>query len=274
MSLTQSHGERRPRPRFVVPETGAFFDSRESYRGEFRTYSHFNYLRPGLIARLKRRRFDIALRLANTNLGRGAALDFGCANGVFLPSLAQACPLAVGIDRETGAIATAQTVVTDLDLRNVSVLCSAQYPDGIPPAAALRGAPFRTIFLLETLEHVGEPGNLVPVQCAFVRKLFALLDPDGQMVVSVPRMVGLGFLVKHVARQMLRLPGNAIAWREALRAGFLFDTTALARHWAGGHEGFNDLALERALGREFTLRRRVTMFSRFWVLTNNRPRPT
>lgn len=261
----RSATSRPSRPRFVVPKSDAFFaPQEEAHRGEYQTYSHYNYLRPGVIPSIKRRRFEVALRLAEPYLGRGAALDFGCADGILLPSLAREFPIAVGIDRERAAVDVARAVVADLKLDNVTLVYSGDRADGIP--LSVPHAPFRAIFLLETLEHVGEPGNLVPVQCAFVRRLAEWLEPDGAMVISVPRMVGFGFLAKYVGKRIARIRGDAITWPEALRAGLLNDTSALARQWSGSHEGFNDLALERALKIEFRVTRHLTLFSRFWVV--------
>jgi 2-polyprenyl-3-methyl-5-hydroxy-6-metoxy-1,4-benzoquinol methylase len=253
--------------RFVLPDSRVFQESDQGYRGAFRTYSHYNYLRPGFIPWLKRQRFETALRLAEPLFGQGTAVDFGCADGVLLPSLARAFPRAVGIDRDPGSTSVASAVVADLGLANIDVYCSDGWPDGIPPVDALPHAPYRVMFLLETLEHVGEPGNLEGIQRGFVAKLFPLLEPNGQIIVSVPRMVGSGFLAKYLARRILRIKGDAITWPEAVRAGLLHDTMDLAAQWSGSHEGFNDLALERALARDFRLvRKHVTLFTRFWVL--------
>jgi 2-polyprenyl-3-methyl-5-hydroxy-6-metoxy-1,4-benzoquinol methylase len=255
------------RSRFVRPDSRVFQESEAGYRGAFRTYSQYNYLRPGLIPWLKCQRFEIALRLAEPQFGRGTAADFGCADGVLLPSLARAFPRAVGIDIDRGSTTVASAVVADLGLHNVDVCCSDTCADGIPSIHALPNAPFRVMFLLETLEHIGEPGNLVSIQRDFVAKLFELVETGGQIIVSVPRMVGSGFLAKYLARRLLRIRGDAITWGEAMRAGLLHDTRDLAAQWSGSHEGFNDVALERALSQTFRLvRKRTTLFTRFWVL--------
>src|SRR2546423_331631 len=71
---------------FVLPPAEVFSDPSHAVHGGL--YSQYNYLRPGIIQKLKRGRFEKALQLARPYFGTGAALDFGCADGVFLPSLA------------------------------------------------------------------------------------------------------------------------------------------------------------------------------------------
>jgi len=70
---------------FVKPDVSAFAaDPKAFYYKNYLTYSHYNYLRPGLVSKVKRRRLEVALEMARPWFGRAAALDIGCADGILL----------------------------------------------------------------------------------------------------------------------------------------------------------------------------------------------
>jgi 2-polyprenyl-3-methyl-5-hydroxy-6-metoxy-1,4-benzoquinol methylase len=256
---------------FVYPHTTAFRNARGMYRGAYRSYSHYNYLRPGLIAALKRRHFTIALKLARPWFHRTAAIDFGCADGIFLPSLARYFSHALGVDRDPAACAIANAVVTDLGLENVRVACTGDTGDGTPLRAAIGAAPggYGIAFALETLEHIGVPDPVAAdaLRAATVRGLLALLEPPARIIVSVPRMTGPCFLAKYGAQRLLGVADEPLSLRDALRAGLRRDTTALAPRWCGGHVGFDERTFERALSGVAHIReRRTTWLSALYVL--------
>lgn len=98
------------------------------------------------------------------------------------------------------------------------------------------------LFLLETLEHVGERERMWDSRAEFVEALFGLLRPEGQVIVTVPNMVGLGFLFQRAALRGLRLPRERkLSGNEFWRAVALRDTEVLERRWKGphGHLGFS-----------------------------------
>src|SRR5205823_4768227 len=137
------------------------------------------------ITRLKRRRFETALHLARPWFGAGA-IDMGCADGIMLPSLSRHFSTVVGVDTNPKATAIAEEVASTLP--NVRVLCN----DGVGFAELRRriGPGHRVMFLLETLEHIGDPEQMYKGKAEFVENCLSLLDGDGVIIASVPRMVG------------------------------------------------------------------------------------
>lgn len=245
---------------FVRPAPGILESETECYIGPYRTYAHYNYLRPGPIAALKRRRFDIALSLARPWFHRTGAIDFGCADGVLLPSLARYFPRVAAIDNDPRVIPIARQVVEESRLESVDIINNAELPMAALRARLLgpRGdREYGVMFLLETLEHVGPDLPADEDQYAyrvqFVQQLFTFLAPPARIIVSVPRMTGLGFLTRYVTQSTLGMAHERMPMADALRAGILGDTTSLEPHWTGGHLGFNDRKLERELKKAFTI---------------------
>jgi 2-polyprenyl-3-methyl-5-hydroxy-6-metoxy-1,4-benzoquinol methylase len=245
---------------FVRPAPGILESESECYIGPYRTYAHYNYLRPGPIAALKRRRFDIALSLAREYFHRTGAIDFGCADGVLLPSLARYFPRVAAIDIDSRVIPIARQVVEESALESVDVIDS--HDMAFPALRARLLGPrgdreYGVMFLLETLEHVGPDLPADEDQYAyrvqFVRDLFTFLVPPARIIVSVPRMTGLGFLTRYVTQSTLGLAHERMPMADALRAGILGDTTSLEPRWVGGHLGFNDRKMERELRRAFRI---------------------
>ena len=271
-------------PYFVRPMDSVFSDPAQgTYHGAAHTYTQYNYLGKGPIARAKRARFEWALRayLAGprraagpaTPPATGVALDMGCADGVLLPSLARHFDRVVGVDIHEGMLATAGELVRRMGLGNVRLVCSRDLSVDQVRAAADGDLPADVAFVLETLEHVGTPGgDAYADRVAFVTDLLALLKPDGRVIVSVPRMVGLRFLFKHLLQVALRIPTEPVPMADVLRAGLLRDTDRLEPTWTRGHRGFNDEKLSRGLRASFTVHREfTTAISRFFVL--GRPAP-
>ncbi|MEA1998642.1 MAG: class I SAM-dependent methyltransferase [Euryarchaeota archaeon] len=83
-----------------------------SYWKEFKTYSEYNYLRPGIASQIKRRHFEICLKLMSRWFHKANVIDFGCADGYFLPSLANYFDRVVAIDKNPDFIRVATEVVS------------------------------------------------------------------------------------------------------------------------------------------------------------------
>jgi len=245
---------------FVRPAPGILESETECYIGPYRTYAHYNYLRPGPIAALKRRRFDIALSLARPWFHKTGAIDFGCADGVLLPSLARYFPRVAAVDHDPRVIPIAKQVVEEAGLESVDVINSSHMP--MPALRARLLGPrgdreYGVMFLLETLEHVG-PDAPADMDCyayraQFVRDLFNFLAPPARIIISIPRMTGIGFLTRYVTQSTLGMAHEHIPVADALRAGILGDTTALESQWTGGHVGFNERKMERELRKYFNV---------------------
>jgi len=251
---------------FVMPPPKVFDDpSKAGEYLQFSSYSHYNYLRPGLIPYVKRQRFEMALKMAQPYFGTGDAIDVGCADGVLLPSLAKYFKNAAGIDPHDGVLDTARIVVRDLPLPNVTLLNNRDM--SFETVREKLGRTYRVAFVLETLEHVGSLPNLYQTKADFVEGVFSLLDADGIVIASVPRMVGPHFLAKHVIQRSLRIPSEKTPWKEVMRSAFFGDTSRLEPLWVGGHIGFNHLKLTKALRSRFDLKvSKGTLSSYFYVI--------
>ncbi len=250
---------------FVRPPMDVYTSDAFVYHDESgHTYSNFNYLRPGLIQRIKRSRFEVALELAEPFFG-GNAIDLGCADGILLPSLARHFHTVVGIDEDPEQIRVAASLVPRLGER-VRLVCNR----GLSPQETrerLGAELFQIGFLLETLEHVGVAADMYGSRMAFLEEAFDLLDAGGVLIMSVPKMVGLTFLAKHALQAALGLPHERCGLGAVLRAGLLGDTESLEGGWCGGHLGFNHVKLERWLRARFAVLEQVdTLTSMFYVL--------
>jgi len=251
---------------FIVPPLEVFTDPKRAYCPQYSSYSHYNYLKPGLIAYIKRQRFETALKLSRDYFGAVNAIDVGCADGVLLPSLSKYFANVAGIDCDDDMLDIARLLAEKTPLKNVTLL-----NNGGMSFAQVReklGCTYRVAFILETLEHVGSLlPNLYETKANFVDGVFSLLEPDGIIIASVPRMVGMLFLIKHMMQWSFRIPMEHIPWKEAFRSAFLRDTSNLEPLWNGGHIGFNHLNLTRVFKSRFDLIAcRGTLTSIFYVI--------
>jgi 2-polyprenyl-3-methyl-5-hydroxy-6-metoxy-1,4-benzoquinol methylase len=246
---------------FVRPPESVFCDPELEFMDGFRTYGEYNYLRPGLVSRIKSAHFEKALELVVGGFGRANVIDFGCADGVFLPSLARHFPHVAAVDREPKLADIALRVVKEIAASNVDVICNETL-DADALRRRLSGRSYQVAFCLEVLEHVGEPGrveDLYPAKLRLLDQLLALLDDGGRVVASVPIMVGLPFLIQRAALAVLGGWREPIRWAELWRAVLLRDTSRLEPRWDGGHLGFNHLRLEQAMRGRFDVERRVNL---------------
>ncbi|HEY1628924.1 MAG TPA: hypothetical protein VGF52_03630, partial [Tepidisphaeraceae bacterium] len=157
-------------------------------------------------------------------------------------------------------------------LPNVSLICNAnQSFDELREKIPQIAGGYQAAFLLETLEHVGERGRLYPSKMEFLRELFSLLNDTGAIIISVPKMVGIGFLAKHTLQTALRIPTEKISFRDFCSASFLKNTDAMEKNWDGKHLGFNHLKLTDALEKNFEVRKQLgTLSSIFYVVSRKK----
>jgi 2-polyprenyl-3-methyl-5-hydroxy-6-metoxy-1,4-benzoquinol methylase len=244
-------------PLFVRPPSDVFQGiSERGYLG-YATYSQYNYLRPGLMSRIKAARFEKALRIArdsgdmDTSSG---AIDVGCADGILLPSLSKHFQHVLALDTSAEYIGHARVLVEALGLSNIDLLCTTNLTfESIANQIAADGGGKRygVAFVLETVEHVGDKSRLYESKVDFIREVGRLLEPGGAIIISVPRMVGPLFLAKYLTQSALRMHHERLSPGQLFRSSFLARTDDLEPLWTGGHVGFNHVKLERALRQAF-----------------------
>lgn len=256
---------------FVKPPVEAYRDP--SLDGSFymeshgaRTYAEYNYLRGGLAARVKLSHFEKVLALSRPYFNHANVIDFGCADGVFLPSLCKHFNHVVGIDIREEFVTASRVLCGNLGLENVELFCNREMTAGQLKGRISKG-PYSLAFILEVLEHVGEPGDMCRPRMQLLTDVFSLLEPGGTIIVSVPKMTGLPFLVQRLGLAALRLRREPLGFGELMKATFLHKTDTLEKRWAWDHIGFNHRKLEEQLRREFNLIRRTgTFFQAVYML--------
>ena len=257
------------RPRYFDPPTARAFRERDAeYLPGYPTYTAYNYCGRGLVARVKAAHFESALELTSDLHGQAGAVDFGCADGVFLPSLAHFFPRVYAVDIRPDMTAVAERVQRELELENVQVVCN-QDRDFASLAHDTRGGDYRVAFLLETLEHVGDALRLYESKMDLVDGVLDLLEPGGRVVISVPKMTGVPFLVQRATLRLLRMQREEIGRRDLFNAVVRRNTDALEPGWtSAAHLGFNDRKLERYLRERFRVTASRNLgFTQVFVIT-------
>ncbi|MBN1137170.1 MAG: class I SAM-dependent methyltransferase [Anaerolineae bacterium] len=251
---------------FVRPLESVYLDPKANYYREYKTYTAYNYLRPGISSYLKTRHFDAALTLTQGYFHGCNVIDFGCADGVFIPSLSRYFNRVMAVDRNRGWLDIARELVAALGLDNVELVCNDNLT--VQELGSRLTEPYHVLFLLETLEHIGVSGELYPSKIRFLQEVARLVDHDGLLVVSVPKMVGPMFLLQRIGLRLLGSYMEPISLRDFILAAFLYRTEELERRWNGGHLGFNHRKLEACLGQDFrVVARKSLMFQIVYVLT-------
>jgi len=182
----------------------------------YNSYSHYNYLKPGISSFLKTEHFEIALQLTKKHFNNYNVIDFGCADGPFLPSLSRYFNNVIGIDINSNLIQAANDLIKELKLKNVSLICNKNMKlidlnSQINDEADL-------LFLLETLEHVGDKNRLYESKIDFIKDLFTLINKDGSIIISVPKMIGFSFLLQRIGFAILRLYRTPISMQNLIKA--------------------------------------------------------
>lgn len=236
------------------------------------TYSKYNYLNPGLGSLLRRQHFEYALRAAKQYFQTCDVIDFGCADGVFLPSLDKYFSHVVGIDIEPSFIELASIVVRSSNLTAVTLICNKNLTIE-DLKSQLKNNKYKILFLLETIEHVGDKNDLWYSKIKFINELFTLLEPDGLIVISVPKMVGIPFLLQRIGLFLLNSERENISLHNLIRASMFNDTSSLEKSWQSwqmgkiGHLGFNHVELGKLVKERFNLiKEQDLLFQKIYII--------
>lgn len=230
------------------------------------TYAISNYQGSGWLPRFKRHRFNLALQMSNP-AEREQVIDMGCCDGVLLPTLSAHFKHVVAVDHHPEFVKRSRTLVDALGIKNVTTICNQN-----TPPLALReqiGPNCRLMFLLETLEHVGELPDLWGSKARFLDECFELLDQsqESRIIASVPKMTGLGFAAKHVVQMLRGVQDDRMPLKDFLRSSLLGNTDNLESRWNGGHVGFNHIKLEDMLSQHFKIcAKKENPFSAFYEI--------
>jgi 2-polyprenyl-3-methyl-5-hydroxy-6-metoxy-1,4-benzoquinol methylase len=241
------------------------------YTPGYKTYAEYNYLGSGIASAFKSRHFEVALALTKDHFHQCNVIDFGCADGVFLPSLSKHFNHVLAVDKNAQFVEVAQKLTEALHLDNVEVrLNNGAFSQDLRPAPSLH---YHIIFLLEILEHVGSSEAFYESKMDFLKSTASLLDEDGLMVISVPKMIGIPFLFQRLGLSILRARRERISLGNLLKAGLLRDTENLENNWQEcDHLGFNHDKLEHHLGRNFIIvEKRSLLFQMVYMVKMKKP---
>jgi tRNA G46 methylase TrmB len=109
---------------FIKPAADVYLSSESHYYKQYKTYAEYNYLRPGISSYIKCWHFETALRLTKGYFHNSNVIDFGCADGVFIPSLSKYFNHVCAIDRNPSFVKIASALVSTQNLSNVELVCN------------------------------------------------------------------------------------------------------------------------------------------------------
>ncbi len=252
--------------RFVPPRRSIYDDRGQVYFGDT-SYATYNYLRGGASDRVKRRHFEAALAHVEHTPRSSTVIDMGCADGVFLPSLDERFDRVIGLDIRAEFVAAAQDVIAGMNLRHTTVHCSADLDWS--EVQSLVGEPRAdVVFLLETLEHIGTAERFYESKIDFLLQVRSLMRPGGELVISVPNMVGAALLAQQLVLRATRRYVERMTISELARGVLRRDVASFEPRWTNDdHLGFNHRRLEPLLRRvgKVTVRKNLG-FSLFYVI--------
>lgn len=251
---------------YIQPPIDIYSSEKSQYYKEYKTYAEYNYLRPGLVSYIKTRHFELSLKLTRDYFHKCNVIDFGCADGVFLPSLAKYFTRVVAIDIVPGFIELSSKLVNAMGLNNVELICNDALTIN-DVKSRISSEKYHILYLLETIEHVGSKDSLYKSKIDFLKAIATLVDEEGIIIISVPKMVGISFLIQRIGLAITRSRRELISLSDLFKACFLSDTTGLEKQWKGGHLGFNHRKLESYLKNEFRLlKKRDLLFQVVYVI--------
>jgi len=238
----------------------------KTYCQGYKTYSEYNYLRPGISSYLKTKHFEVALELTKNYFNKCNVIDFGCADGPFLPSLSNYFNNVVGIDKNPIFIRISSHLCNQLKLSNVKLILNNDL-NLKSLQKSISSKKFHILFLLETLEHIGDKKDLYNSKINFLNNLFSLLDENGEIVISVPKMVGLPFLIQRIGLFFFGMNREKISFKNLLMAGLFNNTSDLEKEWKDDHLGFNYKTMEKYIKKEFRIIRKINdLFQIIYVI--------
>ena len=256
------------RRRFQPPPAELYATADTEYLPGHATYADYNYLSGGPLAQIKAAHFEAALDLVSDLVGTTGAIDFGCADGVFLPTLDRSFDPVLGIDDDPAMIVQARRVADALGLQAELVASTGLSWEDL--RERMDTARYGVVFLLETLEHIGTADDMVGSRIAFLHELFTIAAPGATIVLSVPNMVGLPFAIQRMGLAATGSNREPIAAGDLVRAVVLKDVDRLEPKWVRhSHLGFNHRKLERAMRRELdVVGKRDLIFSKVYAVRN------
>jgi 2-polyprenyl-3-methyl-5-hydroxy-6-metoxy-1,4-benzoquinol methylase len=251
---------------FVIPLSLAQKDDTSGIDSGL-TYTDRNY-HQGIAAYFRRIHFETALRLTSNYPQSINVIDYGCADGPFLPSLSRYFNKVVGIDRDKEYLKIASRCIEKMHLPNVQLVHIENIKPSEPvvPLEQLKSPltteEFTILFLLESLEHIGDPENVYNSQMRFLKELFCLLSTEGIIVISVPKMFGLSYFFQTVGLKILgqNLEYSCHSTKDLIKASLWIDTGSIEKQWTGYHLGYNYKKLEAALKQNFEIINKKDIF--------------
>jgi len=240
------------------------------------TYTTRNYGK-GIAGYLKKRHFEAALELTAKYFHSANVIDYGCMDGPFLPSLSKYFNNVIGIDISQQNINDAFRVIQNMNLKNVRLICIETIKVSQPMVrpdiitSKFEDQNYNIIFLLETLEHIGDKDNLYLSQVEFLKDLFKIIDDDGIIVISVPKTFGLAYLFQIIGLWLLGQHHelNCHSVTTLFKASFWIDTDSVEKLWCGYHEGYNYKKLEKNLQKNFNLvSKKDLVFQKIYLIKN------
>jgi 2-polyprenyl-3-methyl-5-hydroxy-6-metoxy-1,4-benzoquinol methylase len=241
---------------FIPPKILAMQDDETyTYHRGVKTYTAYNY-GGGIASNLKIRHFKVALNATKKYFCRANAIDYGCADGPFLPSLSRYFKSVVGVDQKREFVDLATRLVKEMRLSNVDVICNREMINS-QLALKLRERHCEVLFLMEVVEHVGDIDDPYGSKMRFLTELFKLLCNDGVIVLSIPKMFGFSYLMQIVglrlSGQHLPFPDDKYRIQDILKQGLFINTEKYEKDWHGYHVGFNYKKLETQLNKDFRI---------------------
>ena len=229
-----------------------------TYYDRYCSYSDYNYLQGGISSFLKIMHFEQVLKMTRGYFNKTNVIDFACADGPFLPSLSRYFCNVVAIDHDPDLLRLASKLVQEMHLNNVTVICNADLTwDDLK--SKLGSYKYHILYVLETLEHVGDKSALWDSRVHFLQGLSGLVAENGIMVLTVPKMIGMSFLLQRLGLFLLKKGREPLSVADLLRASLFNDTKNLESQWDHDHLGFNHKKLEENLKKTFKILKKKDM---------------
>lgn len=225
-----------------------------------KTYSNRYYLKPGMASQLRRRHFEICLKLTHSYFNKSNVIDFGCADGCFIPSLSHYFNHVTGIDAYPPFIEIAEKLIDEMELKNVDLICNKEIKADELRSTLNMDHNYDLAFCLEVLEHVGNKENMYQSKINLLKDISSLISEDGLIIISVPKMVGLSFLAQRIGLQILNQWVEPISFKNMIKAGIFKDTSELEKNWDHLHLGFNHEKLEKKISKDYNIVKKVNDF--------------